>query len=287
MSSVPQFSRAEMETFHGKVIDEFRANRGKVGGQFADAPLLLLTTTGAKSGQPHTTPVTYGQDYSRFVVIAAKRGEPTNPDWYHNLVANPNVTVEVGDETFRAVAHVAQGEERQRLFDELAAQRPNFREFQSKTSRQLPVVVLEPILDNKTDYNAFNRRFIGEFHARGGKAGGIFEGRPVLLLTTTGARSGQSRVNPLLYGLDDERPVIVASKGGSPTHPDWYRNILANPDVTVEIGMESFPARARVTDGAERQRLFTMLKGVVPMLDEAQAKTTGQLPIVVLERAGT
>jgi deazaflavin-dependent oxidoreductase (nitroreductase family) len=166
----------------------------------------------------------------------------------------------------------------------MAAQRPNFREFQSKTARQLPVIVLEPVLDSETDYNAFNRGFIEEFRARGGKVGGIFEGLPLLLLTTTGAKSGQPRVAPVLYGLDNGNPVVVASKGGSPTNPDWYHNLLAHPDVSVEIDRETFPARARVTEGAERQRLFEMLKGVIPMLEETQAKTTRQLPIAILER---
>jgi deazaflavin-dependent oxidoreductase (nitroreductase family) len=283
MSEQP-LSPQDIKAYHRGMIEEFRANGGRVGGSAAGAPLLLLTTKGAKSGKASTTPVSYTRDFSRFVIIAAKQGAPTNPDWYHNLVANPEVTVEVGDETFRAIARVAEGDERQRLFDQMAAVRPNFIEFQSRTSRQLPVVVLERVLDRSTDYNAFNPGFIEEFRARGGKVGGIFEGLPVLLLTTTGAKTGQQRIAPVLYGVDNGSPVIVASKGGSPTHPDWFHNLVANPNVVVEIGSESFPARARVAEGAERQRLFDGLKGVIPMLEETQAKTSRQLPVVVLER---
>lgn len=279
-----QDALAEIKAHHNRVIAEFRANRGAVGGQAAGVPLLLLTTTGAKSGQPRTSPVSYTRDHSRYAIVAAKQGAPTNPDWYHNLVANPNVTVEVGGESFRAVARVAEGEERQFLFDRMADERPNFVEFQSRTARQLPVIVLERVLDRETNQAAFNRDIVEEFRARGGKIGGIFAGLPVLLLTTTGAKSGTPRIAPLLYGTSDGDPVIVASKGGSPTHPSWYRNLVANPEVAVELGTERFPARARVTEGAERRRLFDQLKGVIPGLEKTQASTTRELPIVVLER---
>ena len=280
-------SPTDMKAYQAEVVAEFRANDGTMSGHFAGAPLLLLTTTGARTGRPHTTPLTHTRDGARLVIIAAKAGAPTHPDWYHNLLANPNVTVEVPGEIFRAVARVAEGEERQRLFDQMAAQRPNFREFQRKTSRQLPVVVLERVLDKETDYPAFNRSFIAEFRASGGAVGGMFAGLPILLLTTTGAKSGQPRTAPLLYKEDHDRLLIVASKGGSPTHPDWYHNILANPEVTVEVGSEAFPARARITEGAERQRLFATLTATLPKLQETQASTARQLPVVVLERVGT
>jgi deazaflavin-dependent oxidoreductase (nitroreductase family) len=268
------------------VIEELRTHDGTVSGMFAGAPLLLLTTTGAKSGQPHTTPLTYSRDFSRLVIIAAGQGSATNPDWYHNITANPVVTVEVGGERFQAVARVTEGVERQRLFDQMAAERPN-REFlglQNRTERQLPVIVLERVLDKTTDYNAFNRNLIEEFHARGGKVGGIFEELPLLLLTTTGAKSGQPRITPLVYGIDRDRLVIAASKGGSPTNPDWYHNIVANPEVTVEVGTESFPARATVATGADHQRLFDLLVDVTPQLAETQSSTSREIPIFVLER---
>src|SRR3954453_11725132 len=94
--------------------------------------------------------------------------------------------------------------------------------------------------DKRTDYNAFNRQLIEEFRANGGKVGGMFAGAPLLLLTTTGAKSGQARVAPLAYTTDNDRLVVIASKGGAPTHPDWFHNVRANPEVTVEVGTETF-----------------------------------------------
>ena len=131
--------------FNHNLIAEYRANGGQVTGQFAGAPLLLLTTTGAKSGQPRTAPVAYTADGDRLLVIASKGGAPTHPDWYHNLVANPEVTVEVGTEMFSAHATVPDGEERDRLFNQMAAQMPGFADYQHNTTRRIPVVVLERI----------------------------------------------------------------------------------------------------------------------------------------------
>ena len=126
-----------------RVIEEFRANGGKVGGQFEGAPLLLLTTTGAKSGQRRTTPVMYLPDGNRLIIFASKAGAPTNPDWYHNLVAHPQATVEVGTETFDITAVVATGEERDRLFARQAELYPGFANYQARITRQIPVITLE------------------------------------------------------------------------------------------------------------------------------------------------
>ncbi len=134
---------ADLKQFNENLIAEYRATGGKVTGQFAGAPLLLLTTIGARSGQPRTMPLVHSTDGDRVVIIASKGGAPTNPDWYHNLVANPEVTVELGSETFRARATVAAGTERERLYDQQAALMPNFAEYQKNTTRQIPVVVLE------------------------------------------------------------------------------------------------------------------------------------------------
>jgi len=131
--------------FNRNLIDEFRANSGNVTGPFERAPLLLLTTTGAKSGVTRTNPVVYTRDGDRLVIIASKGGAPTSPDWYYNLVANPLVTVELPNETFEAKASVAQGDERGRLFAAQADVMPQFGEYQQKTTRQLPVVILERV----------------------------------------------------------------------------------------------------------------------------------------------
>ena len=133
---------SDHKSFNENVISEFRANGGKVTGMFADAPLLLLTTKGAKSGRDFTTPLVHTVDGDRIVIVASKAGAPSHPDWYHNLVANPVVRVELPGETFEATATVVSGEERQRLYDAQAELMPNFKEYAEKTTREIPVVVL-------------------------------------------------------------------------------------------------------------------------------------------------
>ena len=132
-----------MSDFDENVINEFRSNGGKVGGRFEGAAMMLLTTTGAKSGEARTKPVVYTTDGDRFVIIASKAGAPTNPDWFHNLVADPDVILEVGDERFPARATVTSGEERRRLYDAQAALMPGFADYAQKTTREIPVVVLD------------------------------------------------------------------------------------------------------------------------------------------------
>ena len=132
--------------------------------------------------------------------------------------------------------------------------------------------------------NDFNRPIIEEFQANGGKVGGPFEGVPLLLLTTTGAKSGKQRINPLAYTTDGDRLVIVASKNGAPTHPDWYHNIVAHPAVNVEVGSDAFAARATVVDGAERDKLFASMAAMIPIYAEYQAQITRTIPVVVLTR---
>jgi deazaflavin-dependent oxidoreductase (nitroreductase family) len=135
----------DLNEFNRNLIEEFRTNGGKVSGMFAKAPLVLLTTTGAKSGQPRTFPVVYTRDGDRLIVVASKGGSDQNPAWYHNLVANPLVTVELPDETFEARAVVVDGAERDRLYRAHADRMPNFDEYQAKTSRRIPVIALERI----------------------------------------------------------------------------------------------------------------------------------------------
>ena len=127
------------------IIEEFRANGGKVGGYFANGTLLLLHTTGAKSKAERVNPVAYTTDGDRLVIIASKGGAPTHPDWYHNVVGNPRVTVEVGTEKFQAQATIAAEPERTRLYDQMAAINPGFAEYQRKTTRRIPVIILTRI----------------------------------------------------------------------------------------------------------------------------------------------
>ena len=133
-----------MSDFNQAIIKEFRANAGKVGGYFEGANMLLLHTLGAKSGQPRTNPLVYTPDADRLVVIASKGGADTNPDWYYNLLANPTVTVELGTEQFQARATVVTEEpERSRLYAKMVAHRPGFAEYEQKTSRKIPAIILE------------------------------------------------------------------------------------------------------------------------------------------------
>jgi deazaflavin-dependent oxidoreductase (nitroreductase family) len=132
------------QDFNKGIMDEFRANGGKVGGQFACAPLLILHSVGAKSGKARVNPVMY-QDlgHGQVAVFASKGGSPTNPDWYHNLVAHPRATVELGTETFDVAARVAHGEERVRIWSPWKQRYPGFAEYERKTKREIPVVILE------------------------------------------------------------------------------------------------------------------------------------------------
>ncbi len=127
------------------IIDEFRANGGKVGGHFAGRTLLLLHTVGAKSGQERINPVAYVKDGDRLVIIASKGGAPSNPDWYYNLLAHPLVTVEVGTEQFRVRAAVTSEPERTRLYDKMVEMMPSFAEYREKTTRAIPVITLTPV----------------------------------------------------------------------------------------------------------------------------------------------
>jgi len=128
--------------FNQQIIEEFRSNRGKVGGQFEGAPLLLLHTTGARSGAERVTPVMYQRVGDDLAVFASKAGAPTNPDWYHNLVANPRASVEVGEESYDVDSRVAEGQERTRLWEAQKAAYPGFADYERKTTRPIPVVVL-------------------------------------------------------------------------------------------------------------------------------------------------
>jgi deazaflavin-dependent oxidoreductase (nitroreductase family) len=132
-----------------------------------------------------------------------------------------------------------------------------------------------------SDYNA---AIIEEFRANAGKVGGPFSGAPMLLLHTTGARSGKEHVNPLVYQAVGEDIAIFGSKAGAPTHPDWFHNLLANADVTVELGTDTVQVRARVAEGDERDRIFARQKEIMPGFADYETRTTRVIPVVILER---
>jgi deazaflavin-dependent oxidoreductase (nitroreductase family) len=132
--------------------------------------------------------------------------------------------------------------------------------------------------------NDWNTKTIEEFHANAGKVGGPFEGAPLLLLHTTGARTGKERVNPMMYrDLGSGTVAVFASKAGAPTNPDWYRNLVSNPEVTAEIGTETRGFRARIASGAEREPIWNQQKQDYPGFADYEAKTDREIPVVILD----
>ena len=130
--------------------------------------------------------------------------------------------------------------------------------------------------------NERNQRIIDEFHANDGKVGGNFEGKTLLLLHTIGAKSGEARINPVAYVKDGERYVVIASKGGAPTNPDWYYNLAANPDVKIEVGTKTFQVHAEIAEEPERTRLYNKMVEIMPRFDDYRRKTTRVIPVFVL-----
>ncbi|HJT55200.1 MAG TPA: nitroreductase family deazaflavin-dependent oxidoreductase [Ktedonobacteraceae bacterium] len=136
-------------------------------------------------------------------------------------------------------------------------------------------------MPNQNDYN---RQLIADFRANRNNPDTPFKGRPLLLLTTTGARSGQSRTIPMMYVPDGDRLLVIASNAGAPSHPDWYHNLVAHPEVTVEVGNETYNATAVVTQGEERQRLWNRIVASYPFFNDHQAKIARQIPVIALTR---
>lgn len=139
-------------------------------------------------------------------------------------------------------------------------------------------------MSEKIDFAALNPSVIAKFRANAGQMGDNPFGASMLLLTTIGAKSGKLRVNPMMYHTDGDRLLVFAAHHGAPTHPDWYHNLVAHPEVTVEVGAESWAATAEVAVGQERDRLWADAVENYPFLAEHQAKTTRQIPVVILQR---
>lgn len=137
-----------------------------------------------------------------------------------------------------------------------------------------------------TDRNDWNLRVIEEFRANEGRVSGPFEGAPMILIHHRGAKSGTERVNPLMYQKVEDGYAIFASKGGAPTNPDWYYNLVANPETTVEVGTETIPVRARVAQGEERERIWEKHKRAYPGFAEYEKTANREIPVVILEPTG-
>ena len=137
---------------------------------------------------------------------------------------------------------------------------------------------------DKHEFDEMNRTVIDEFRSSGGTAGGVFTGKPLVLVHHIGAKSGKARVSPLVPLLEDGRIFVFASKGGSDSNPDWYGNLVANPNVTVELGTQTFPATARTLVGEERDEIYAKQSAVEPQFGEYQRMTTRVIPVVELVR---
>jgi len=139
-------------------------------------------------------------------------------------------------------------------------------------------------MSEQRDRDEWNRGVIAEFRANGGKVGGPFEGAPMVLVHTIGAKSGQERVNPVVYQAVGDDIAVFASKAGAPDHPDWYRNLMAHPDTTIELGDETVSVHARTAEGDERERIWTMQKERMPQFADYERNTAREIPVVILER---
>jgi deazaflavin-dependent oxidoreductase (nitroreductase family) len=135
-----------------------------------------------------------------------------------------------------------------------------------------------------TDMNDFNTKIIEEFRANAGTVGGPFEGAPMVLVHHRGAKTGTERVAPLVYQRVGDDVVVFGSKGGAPSHPQWYLNLVANPETTIEVGTETIPVRAEVITGEERDRLYARQAADRPAFAEYQAKTKRRIPVIALTR---
>ncbi|MGH9271929.1 MAG: nitroreductase family deazaflavin-dependent oxidoreductase [Ilumatobacteraceae bacterium] len=135
------------------------------------------------------------------------------------------------------------------------------------------------------EFNEFNRGVIAEFRQRGGEVSGRFAGAPMILVNHVGAKSGKAYTAPLVYTRSEDSYVVLASKGGAPEHPQWFHNLVAQPDVTVEVGTETIPVRARVAEGDERARLFRAQADQMPNFDQYATSTDREIPVVVFERS--
>jgi deazaflavin-dependent oxidoreductase (nitroreductase family) len=147
------------------------------------------------------------------------------------------------------------------------------------------VLGIEDVSTERNPYSEFNERLMADLRAHRGRAtSGPFVGRDLLILTTVGARTGAKRENPLVFTRDGDHYVVIASKGGAPQHPNWFHNLVANPTVTIEVHGRRLKARARVVEGAERERLYANQANLMPAFWEYQKKTERTIPVIVLER---
>ncbi len=271
-------------------IQDYLASDGAKGHEWFGVNALLLTTQGRKSGKQRRTALYYGQDGERYLIVASNGGDANHPAWYLNLTAHPEVQVQVQADKFTAIARTASTEEKTRLWQLMATLFPRYDTYQQSTQRDIPIVILErkktasAAASDVEDQKEYNRKLIADFRASRGLANDPFAERPLLLLTTTGAKTAQPRTTPLMYVRAGDRLVIMASAAGAPKDPDWYRNLVAHPEVTVELGNEKFTAHTATLHGPDRRQFWETIVQRHAFFGEYQAKVERQIPVVELIR---
>jgi deazaflavin-dependent oxidoreductase (nitroreductase family) len=271
-------------------VADYEASGGRVAGAFAGKPVVILTTLGRRSGKERKSPLMRYTDGERYAVVAGNVGAPTHPEWYLNVLANPAVMLQDGDDVRQFVARVAEGDERAEWWTKAVAEVPDVTNYQANTERQFPIVILEPVpapAGAAPEYEPSPWEVVADqverYEATGGREGGEVEGVPVVILTTVGRKSGKARKSPLMRVTDGQRYVAIASFGGLPQHPAWYLNLLERPDVTLQDGDEVKRYRGRVVQGEEERAWLARAIAVWPDYAVYPTKTDRHIPVVLLE----
>lgn len=265
-------------------------------------PTLLLTTKGRTTGKTIYSPLIYDKTGDSYFVIGSKGGAPDHPHWYKNILADPNVEVQVGAKHFFATARTATGPERSKLWAQLREVYPPYDDYQKRAgSREIPVIVFDPIPWTRRkamgaspvppNINEWISSHIKLYKTDPEAAHywdftlmGVPKKIQTLLLTTKGRKTGKTILSPLIYMKEGDTYVVVASKGGAPEHPHWYSNLVANPDVEIQVGAKHFRAKARTAPSEERAKLWAKLRHVYSPYDDYQARAgSREIPVVVFE----
>lgn len=264
-------------------VATYEATDGQEAGDFGGKPVVILTTVGRQTGQLRKSPLMRYADGDTYAVVAGNVGAPTHPEWYLNLLAHPEVTLQDGDHVKRLVGRVAEGEEREAWWARATAEVPDLVNYQALTDRTFPVVVLEPPVDYEPSPWDFVAEQVERYEATGGREGGEMEGVPVVILTTVGRKTGKLRKSPIMRVREGDRYVVIASMGGAPTHPAWYFNFLANPEVTLQDGDVVRRYRGRVAEGEERAEWWATAAAVWPDYAVYPTRTDREIPLIILD----
>lgn len=276
--------------WNAAIIAEFHANGGEVAAPYPDPPpMLLLHTIGRRSGREYIVPMRCLVDGDSLYVFASAHGSARHPDWYHNLITHPDIDIERGTEILPVHAVELHGTERDHVFALQKARFETFATYERALDRTIPVIRLErrapgegAAMPGIEETRAENARVIEEFRRNAGQVSGRYEGTDLMILHTAGAKSGQERLTPLAYLRRDDRLYVFAANPERSGNPAWYQNLRTNPDVTVEVGAETFDASIRVLEGDERSDVFSAFAEAVLQLPEWQSGAARTFPIVEL-----